>query len=128
MASHVTVEQRRYIIRQELISGKPTIKIVQEYADKWDLSADSILKYIQDCRKEMRAVQAADIDEKRAHRISQLEELYFECLRKNDRATSKTVLAEINKLEGLYKPTQLEVNGDMTLKIEWTKSNDDKTE
>lgn len=123
MANRYDVARRILDVKQKLIEGYPTVRLLDYIMNEYKVGSDNAYAYVKGAMIELKESINYDLEEKRAHRITQLEELYFESLKNGDNNTAKNVIAEINKLEGLYKDQSQQLHGNLDININWSNEN-----
>jgi len=97
-------------VEKHLLSTVPQPVYEALLAEKYGVDVSTIRNYARRVRAEWAEGGRAELDEKRATRRNQLEQLYQKCLAATDFRAAVVVLHRLCQLDGLYAPTRVSVD------------------
>ncbi len=124
-ATDAEIASRVAKIHKFIVAGASRATIVQYGSTQWSISDRQVDDYIASAKKILVAQTDRDKDNNLALALERMQEIYQQCMAAKNFKGAIASQVEINKLLGLYAPTQQEVKLSGEVKTYKTFSPDD---
>lgn len=108
---------RRQVIMQLLKRGMPRTEIIRYLIEKWNVSQDSIVDYLNDVYNYIKTTDEQLKEDVRLTTLEKLQSVVQECLERGKHKEALSAYDQINKINGLYSETKNVNVKDITFKF-----------